>query len=84
MVICDTTVMNSERLNGVVMKLKNAMVNRVFPGAQYICYQHHILDRFYIYKLNCPAALKCGERGNKTETSLISQLTESSIKFIKF
>ena len=45
MIICDTTAVNTGRLNGVVVKLQNAVISKGFDLPQYISYQHHILDR---------------------------------------
>ncbi len=45
MIICDTTSVNTGRLNGVVVKLQNAMISKGFDKPQYIGCQHHILDR---------------------------------------
>jgi hypothetical protein len=45
MVVCDTTAVNTGRLNGVVTKIQNEMVKKGYPQPQYIGCQHHILDR---------------------------------------
>ena len=36
MKICDTTAVNSGRLNEVAVKLKNTMISKCFTGAQYV------------------------------------------------
>ena len=44
--------MNTGRLNGVVVKIQNAMISRGFERPQYIGCQHHILDRILKHVLD--------------------------------
>ena len=57
MIICDTTAVNTGRVNGVVVKLLKKMAEMSLERPQFISCQHHILDRilkhvldFYISK----------------------------------
>lgn len=45
MIICDTTSVNTGRLNGVVARIQRAMTGKGLDMPQYIGCQHHILDR---------------------------------------
>lgn len=45
MIICDTTPVNTGRLNGVVVQIQKEMAKKGFLVPQYIGCQHHILDR---------------------------------------
>ena len=45
MIICDTTPVNTGKVNGVVIKLQNTITGLGFTKPQYIGCQHHILDR---------------------------------------
>ena len=44
MIKCDTIAVNTERINGVVVKLLDEIVKRRFHKQQYIGCQHHTLD----------------------------------------
>lgn len=44
MVICDTTAVNTGRINGIVIKLQKEFQKRNLPIPQYIGCQHHVLD----------------------------------------
>ena len=52
MIVCDTTAVNTGRVNGIVQKLKTEMVTRGFDEPQYIGCQHHILDRILKHVLD--------------------------------
>ena len=52
MIVCDTTPVNTGRLNGVVRKLKNEFAKRGFEQPQYVGCQHHILDRILKHVLD--------------------------------
>jgi len=52
MIICDTTAVNTGRLNGVVVRLQRKITNLGFVEPQYIGCQHHILDLILRHTLN--------------------------------
>jgi len=52
MIICDTTAVNTGRLNGVVVKIQNEMTRQGLYAAQYIRCHHHILDRILRHVLD--------------------------------
>lgn len=52
MIVCDTTPVNTGRLNGIVEKLRSEMSKRGFDKPQYIGCQHHILDRIVKHVLD--------------------------------
>ena len=51
-IVCDTTAINTGRVNGIVKKLKTEMVTWGFGQPQYIGCQHHILDRILKHVLD--------------------------------
>jgi hypothetical protein len=52
MIVCDTTSVNTGRINGVVVRIQKEMVKRGFPMPQYVGCQHHILDRVLKHTLD--------------------------------
>ena len=52
MIICDTTAVNTGRLNGIVVKLQRKMCEMGLEKPQYIRCQHHILDRMVKHVLD--------------------------------
>ena len=52
MVVCDTTAVNTGRLNGAVVKIQREMVSKGLPSPQYIGCQHHILDTVLKHVMN--------------------------------
>ena len=52
MIVCDTTPVNTGRLNGVVVQIQKEVMKKGFPEPQYIGCQHHILDRILKHVLD--------------------------------
>lgn len=52
MIICDTTAVNTGRLNGVVARIQRTMVGKGLQMPQYIGCQHHVLDRILRHVLD--------------------------------
>lgn len=52
MIVCDTTPVNTGRLNGVVVQIQKEILRKGFPEPQYIGCQHHILDRILKHVLD--------------------------------
>ena len=52
MIICDTTAVNTGRINGVIVKIQRKMRDRGCDIPQYIGCQHHILDRILKHVLD--------------------------------
>lgn len=52
MIVCDTTPVNTGRLNGVVVQIQKEVMRKGFPEPQYVGCQHHILDRILKHVLD--------------------------------
>ena len=57
MISCNTTAVNTGKVNGVVVKIQNDTESRGFSKPQYLGRQHHILDHIlrhvFDYFINC-------------------------------
>ena len=75
MIICDTTAVNTGRLNGIVVNIQNEMETRGFTKPQYLGCQHHILDLLLKHVLD--HFVNCKSTSPGFDYKFVKDLTEN-------